>query len=83
MQQATPESLEQAEAITVEYLKGLFIECFMEDTRKTWIPGGHEGSQSADVDAHRLLSNTVLAALDRERAEWLAENMGEDDESED
>ena len=83
VQQATPESLAQAEAITVEYLKGLFIECFMEDTRKTWIPGGHEGSQSADVDAHRLLSNTVLAALDRERAEWLAENMEEDDESED
>ena len=52
----------------------------MEETRKTWIPGGHEGSQSADCSAHRLLANTVIAALDREKAEWEAETLEDGDE---
>lgn len=76
----TPEALDKAEALAIEHLKGLFIDGFMHATRKTWIPGGHEGSQSASAGAHRLLANTIIAALDREKAEWLEENEGDEEE---
>lgn len=83
IQRATPDALDRAEQLAIEYLKGVFIDSFMEDTRKTWIPGGHEGSQSADIDAHRLLANTVIAALDREHEEFLEETSEDEDELED
>ena len=83
LQRSTPDALAHAKELALEYLKGLFIESFMEDTRKTWIPSGHEGSQSAVSSAHRLLANTVIAALDRERAEWEAETLEDEDEYED
>ena len=80
IEKATPEALDKAEALAIEHLKGLFIDGFMHATRKTWIPGGHEGSQSAAAGAHRLLANTILAALDKEKAEWLEENEGDEEE---
>lgn len=70
----TLEAINKLEAILVEYLKAAFIDGFMHSARKTWIPGGHEGSQQTSGGALRLLSNATLAVLDRERAEWLADN---------
>lgn len=82
IEKATPEALDKAEELAIEHLKGLFIDGFMHATRKTWIPGGHEGSQSADDDSHRLLATTILAALDKEKADWAAENKCDEDETE-
>ena len=45
---------------------GKWIDYFMHHVRKTWIPGGHEGSQSASIVEQRLLCNTILAAIDKE-----------------
>lgn len=52
------------------YIKGTFIDAFMHSTRKTWIPGGHEGSQHAGDDEYRLLAAATIEALDREKAEF-------------
>ena len=70
----TPEALDKLEEILTEYLKGKFIDGFMHAARKTWIPGGHEGSQSYSGGALRLLAKATIAVLDKEKAEWLDEN---------
>lgn len=59
------------------HLLGIFIDSFMEAARKTWIPGGHEGSQSDSGGALRLLGASINQALDIERAQW-EEDTGEE-----
>lgn len=68
------------EALLTEYLKGAFINSFMEVTRKSWLPGGHEGSQSQELDEYRLLISAMNKVIDAEQAEWDADNVGEDEE---
>lgn len=70
----------KAEALMIEYIKGVFIDGFMHDARKTWIPGGHEGSQGYSGGALRQLANATIKVLDKEKAEWLANNECEEDE---
>ena len=78
----TVDSINKVAALLEEYLKGIYIDGFMHSARKTWIPGGHEGSQSMSGGALRLLGAATIRALDREKAEWMAD-MGEDaDENE-
>lgn len=67
-----------AELLLIDYLKGQYINSFMESTRKNWAPGGHEGSQSQEVDEYRLLISAMTTVLDAEKAEWDAENSDED-----
>lgn len=64
----------KAEELLIEYLKGVFIDSFMNAARKTWIPGGHEGSQSSSGGALRLLATATINVLDKEREEYFAEN---------
>lgn len=66
----TLEQVLAIEKLLIEYLKGLFIDSFMEATRKSWIPGGHEGSQSAEIAEYRLLIGAMTTALDAEEAYW-------------
>jgi hypothetical protein len=66
------------EALLTEYLKGVFIDSFMEVTRKSWIPGGHEGSQCAELDEYRLLINATTRVIDAEEAKWREENGEEE-----
>lgn len=64
---------EEAEAVMVDILRGSFINSFMENGRKLWMPGGHEGSQSAEHSPYRVLCGAITAVLDAEaaeRAEW-------------
>jgi hypothetical protein len=65
----TQESLDQFETLLIEHLKAVYLDSFMITVRKSWIPGGHEGSPSADADGYRLLCNTVIACLDAEQEE--------------
>lgn len=63
----------QAKLLMIDHIKGMFVDQFMHLTRKTWIPGGHEGSQSQDYDAYRSLvaaMNTVMDARDKEYGEY-------------
>lgn len=64
---------EEAEAMLVDILRAAFINSFMENGRKLWMPGGHEGSQSAEHSPYRVLCGAITAVLDaeaKERAEW-------------
>lgn len=61
------------ENLLTEHLKGIFIDGFMEVTRKSWIPAGHEGSQSADNSSYRLLIAATNMVLDAEDAEYAEE----------
>lgn len=74
----TPEAMETLAVVMEQHLKALYIDGFMSAARKTWIPGGHEGSQSTSGGALRLLAKATIDVLDKERAEWLADT-GEDE----
>lgn len=69
------------EALLTEYLKGVFIDSFMEVTRKSWIPGGHEGSQSQELDEYRLLIGAMNKVIDAEQAEYDYENGVDEEET--
>jgi len=72
------EAVLRLEAVLTEYLKGVFIDGFMEVTRKSWIPAGHEGSQCQEHDEYRLLIAATTMVLDAEQKQWADEN-GEDE----
>ena len=78
LEAGTPEALEKLAEVLEQHIKALFIDGFMTAARKTWIPGGHEGSQSSSGAALRMLANATIAVLDKEKAEYLAE-LGEDE----
>ena len=69
-----------AEAILKDHLKAVYINEFMERTRKLWMPGGHEGSQSNDHDGYRALMAAMDRALIAEQAEYDEENCDEDED---
>jgi hypothetical protein len=64
----------EAEELLKTVLIGKYIDSFMECTRRNWAPAGHEGSQSAEADEHRVLCNAIVTALDVEKAKWDSEN---------
>lgn len=61
---------DEIEKILTDYLLGCFINSFMEDSRKVWIPGCHEGSQSMEHAPYRILNNAIAEVLDAEKAEF-------------
>lgn len=61
---------EEIENVLKDYLLGCFIDSFMEDSRKVWIPGCHEGSQSMEHAPYRILNNAITEVLDAEKAEF-------------
>jgi hypothetical protein len=52
-----------------EYLKGLHVEIMMNHLRKTWLPGGFEGSQDCEYDAYKLLVNITLEHIKEKEEE--------------
>ncbi len=58
---------ERAEKFVIDLLKFCFIDQFMNETRKLWIPAGHEGSQDADIASYRLLCEAMTVAMDKEQ----------------
>ncbi len=75
----TETALENLAKVLEEHLKAIYIDGFMHAARKTWIPGGHEGSQSSSGWALRLLANATIEVLDEEKRQWAVE-MGEEAE---
>ena len=65
--------VKEATEVMVELLKGHYINCFMETTRRNWAPGGHEGSQGNEAHGYRIMAEATLRALDRAKAEYLEE----------
>ena len=65
--------VEEATEVIVDLLKGMYINCFMEMTRRNWAPGGHEGSQGNEAHGYRIMAEATLRALARAKAEYLEE----------
>jgi len=65
--------VKEATEVMVELLKGMYLNCFMEMTRRNWAPGGHEGSQGNEAHGYRIMAEATLRALDRAKAEYLKE----------
>ena len=80
IEEGTLESINKIEQLIIEHLKGVFLDGFMHAARKTWIPGGHEGSQSYSGAALRLLGAATVRVLDKEKADWLADNDYDEEE---
>ena len=68
-----------ARELMVEHLKGKFVDTFMENTRKSWIPGGHEGSQAQEYNPHRALIASMNRVMDERDARY-ADEDGENEE---
>lgn len=70
---------EAAGELLVTHLRGMFVNSFMEMNRKSWIPGGHEGSQRQEYEPYRALMASMNRVMDARDAEY-AEEHGEDEE---
>jgi hypothetical protein len=53
-----------------EYLKALWIDGFMLDTRKFWSPQAGAGSQQDEHEGYELLIDAMTAALASEKREY-------------
>lgn len=60
---------DQARTLVIEHLRGIFVDQFMDMTRKSWIPGGHEGSQSQDFAPYRALIASMNKSMDAQGRE--------------
>lgn len=60
----------KAKEVFIEFLKFSFLDSYMHSIRKIWVPGCHEGSQSAEIGDYRLLCSAINSALDAEEAEY-------------
>jgi len=69
--------VETATELVRYYLIGSFIDNFMDQTRKLWVPGGHEGSQNQDTSGYRTLIDVIGRSMDRDRATM--DDWGDDD----
>lgn len=66
--------------LLIEHLTAKFIDGFMMSTRKVWVPGCHEGSQSSDAEPYHALMNAMTAVLAEDKAKYDYEYGYEDDE---
>lgn len=58
------ENQQRLEEILTDVLKFMWINMYMTHVRKTWMPAGHEGSQSDERNAYRMLIAATSAVLD-------------------
>lgn len=63
----TARETEKAEQLVKDMVLGSFLESFMGLTRKVWMPGGHEGSQSVEHEAYLALCNAINSAISSEK----------------
>lgn len=66
LEDSSESNIQRLTALLTEYFKGVYVDMFMHSARKTWIPGGHEGSQDTSGDALRFLYASTIRVLNRE-----------------
>lgn len=60
---------EGATELIKDYLIGSYIELFLSYTRKQWIPGGHEGSQTNEHEPYEVLIAATQAVIANKKEE--------------
>jgi hypothetical protein len=73
---------ETAADIMIDHLMMQYLNCYMETTRRNWMPGGHEGSQNREMHGYRVMAEATLRALEREKAAYYADNEFDPDDVE-
>jgi hypothetical protein len=68
---------EQACEIAKLWLVGKSVNSLMEQTRRVWLPGQHEGSQSSEYDVYRYMNKATEEIIQAQLDYW-----GYDDEDE-
>lgn len=59
-----------AEQLMTDHLKAVYLDSFMHEVRKVWIPGAHEGSQTQEHVGYHALIGAMTRALEVERKSW-------------
>lgn len=72
--------VDTATEIMIDHLMMQYLNCYMETTRRNWAPAGHEGSQNREMHGYRVMAEATLRALEREKAEYYAENECDPDD---
>jgi hypothetical protein len=62
-------NLISAKEFFIDSFKGIFISSFFECTRRSWIPQSGEGSQSTNLDEHRMLANAIIKSTYKQEEE--------------
>jgi hypothetical protein len=60
---------DKLEELLKEWLKGEFVNSFMEESRKLWMPAGHEGSQGYSDAALMQLYSVMKDVIENDREE--------------
>jgi hypothetical protein len=63
------EDYESAKLLIIECIRGLFMDRFMNTTRRIWVPPCGEGSQTLEYKSHRVLISAMLSEIDGAIAE--------------
>lgn len=58
------EKYDSVKPLIVECIRGLFLDRFMNSTRRIWVPPCGEGSQTLAYKAHRVLVSAMLSEID-------------------
>lgn len=66
---------DRARELLIEHLRGMFVNIFMELTRRSWIPGGQEGSQQQDHRPYRALMDSMDRSIKAYQAKWEEEDL--------
>ncbi|HET8688951.1 MAG TPA: hypothetical protein VFM18_20265 [Methanosarcina sp.] len=61
---------EKIKEFLIDYMKGCYLNYFMESTRKNWMPGGHEGSQSEVNSEYETLIAAMQMSITKHKVEY-------------
>lgn len=63
-----------AELLLHDHLTAVMLDKFMDETRKSWLPGAHEGSQEIAGNEYLLLNDAILTIINNEKEDWEEED---------
>ena len=61
---AVSDDPDAAHELLSESLKLRYLNAFMDGIRKSWMPGGYEGSQETDYDGYKFLAGAMLKEME-------------------
>lgn len=58
------------EGLLVDYIRGIFVNCMLDSTRKQWTPGSSMGSQSYSGDILIAMGESIKKAVEKEKEDY-------------
>lgn len=63
----TPTQFRALQGKIIEMIK---LQCFMDETRRSWVPPAGKGSQNSETDCHKLLVNLMNKSIKQIKKRW-------------